>query len=100
MSKNNELEKFKELYTQYLDQMVIVHNQSRYFIKTAARDPGFLIRRALRDMIRLQRQMKSVSAAAYKEGQKLYQERLAQQRIELAHKKANPGKPGRPKKEK
>lgn len=96
---NVELEKFKELYTQYVEQIVNVHNESKLFSKYAGRESGFALRRALRTMNVLQRALHLASKSAYRENLRMIRaersEKYAQQRLTAAYKREHPGRPGR-----
>ena len=98
---NHELEKFKDLYSQYISQIVIVHNASLLFMAGTMKEPGYAVRKALREMNELQKSLQKTSLLAYQESIRIRKELTKQEKLEiLRNKKLNPPKIGRPKKEK
>lgn len=96
---NENLERYKKLYSEYIDHAVNVHNYHLVFINTLGLESGKTVRSSLKYMIRLERELQKASLDAYKEHRKQISDTLAKKREERAWRKANPKQPGRPKKE-
>jgi hypothetical protein len=81
------MEKYKALYSKYIDHAVELHNYHLVFIKHVGYDTGLTVRKNLRNMIALEREMNRTCKEAYFENkQNLKRDRL----------KAIPKKRGRP----
>lgn len=93
---NSELEAYKELHSQLITQIVNMHNAHLKFLEVPYERPGFHVRKALREMVKIEKLMIKLSNKVSAERRRLLKlER--QQKAE--YKRLNPGKPGRPKKE-
>lgn len=92
---NEELQRYRDLYSKYIDYAVKLHNYHHTFLTHMGLETGKSVRVTIRDMIALQKQLRDASMAAYKEHRRNTSERLAQKRAERAYRKANPLKKGR-----
>ena len=89
---SDEINKYKELYSQLVSAFAELHNQNLIFVRTTGRTPGYLCRRELRNVEMLAKQLKQQSKLVCKEH--LVNIRLAKK--EKARLKALPKKSGRP----
>jgi hypothetical protein len=64
---NDEINKYKELYSQLVSEFAKFHNHSLVFVKSRARDVGFAGRRNLRTIEGIIRSLKKQSQLVYKE---------------------------------
>ena len=71
---NKALQEYQKLYSEYVEQLVIVHNYHSQFLKNLSFDSGVKLRVALTDMSRLQAKMKLACFSAFKEKNKLLKE--------------------------
>jgi len=88
---NKYLDRYKELYSEYIERAVNLHNYHKSFISVASYDIGLQVRKQLRAMVSLEKEMLKISRLAYQERLRLVRE---QRREEKAYKKANPQKRG------
>jgi hypothetical protein len=94
----DELEKFKKLYAEYLEEIVNLHNAQYVFLRRLGRDSVFMIRRHHKKIIKIQKELYKTTGLVYKEHRENTKERLANQRVQRAYNKANPKTPERKKK--
>jgi hypothetical protein len=64
---NDEINKYKELYSQLVSEFAEFHNHSLVFVKSKARDVGFAGRKNLRAIESLAKSLKKQSQLVYKE---------------------------------
>lgn len=64
------LEKYKNLYSEYIEHAVKLHNSHMLFCKTPGYDTGVHIRKALRNMMKLEREMLRINLKAFYEYEK------------------------------
>ena len=64
---NEEINKYKELYSQLVSEFTELHNHTQVFLKSKARDVGFAGRKNLRTIESLAKSLKKQSQLVYKE---------------------------------
>jgi hypothetical protein len=64
---NEEINKYKELYSQLIGEFAELHNHTLVFVKTRGRDVGFAGRKNLRAIEGLAKSLKKQSQLVYKE---------------------------------
>lgn len=96
---NEKMQKYKDLYSQYIDYAVKLHNYHQVFMNHIGLESGKAVRTSLRNMARLERELQKASLEAYKEHRQNVKDQASQRRAERAWRKANPKKMGRPKKD-
>ena len=89
---NDEIKKYKELYSQLVSAFAELHNQNLIFVRTTGRTPGYLCRRELRNVILLATQLKRQSKLVCRENL----DNIRLEKKEKARLKALPKKRGRP----
>ena len=72
---NEEINKYKELYSQLVSEFAALHNTHLSFIKYVGRDTGFETRRHLRTIANLADELK-------RQGQKVCKESIVNNRLE------------------
>ena len=77
---NNEINKYKELYSQLVSELADLHNTHMSFVKYVGRDTGFATRRHLRNIANIANEMK-------RQGQKVCKESLENNRLEKIRKR-------------
>jgi len=82
---NEQLEKYKELYSQLIVELVGLHNTHLSFIKHVGRDTGTDTRRHIREVVRIATELK-------RQGQKVCKEEMANKRLAKQQKKENKNK--------
>ena len=95
--KAERLERYKELYSKYIEHAVNLHNYHRMFIVKGSFECGRMARQNIKAMIALEKEMIRESLAVYRAHGKIVKEQKLARKAELALKRLNPGKPGRPK---
>jgi hypothetical protein len=93
---NEKMEKYKALYANYIDHAVELHNYHLVFIKHVGYDTGLTVRKNIRNMIALEREMNKTCKEAYFENKQNLKNLKQEERAELARLKAIPKKRGRP----
>jgi hypothetical protein len=89
-------DRYKELYSKYIDHAVIVHNYHYAFLRTLGKESGVNVRRSLTSMLVLEKELRRLSLEVFKEHQANLKEGKRRKREELIKiKKAGPGR-GRP----
>jgi hypothetical protein len=89
-------DRYKELYSKYIDHAVIVHNYHYAFLRTLGKESGVNVRRSLTTMVVLEKELRRLSLEVFKENQVNIKEGRRRKREELIKiKKAGPGR-GRP----
>ena len=84
-----ELKKYKDLHTNYIDNLVMAHNYHFHFIKNVTLDAGIALRKHLRRMIKLEKQMMQASMMVYK-AQRLDKKEKLELRKQLRDQKKGP----------
>lgn len=64
---NKEFEKYKILYTEFIDQFMVLYNAHLQFLKTKGRVPAYDLRRAVRQIQSLAVPLKKQNQAAVEE---------------------------------
>lgn len=64
---NEELKKYKELYSQLVSELVELHNSNVSFVKYTGRDTGFGVRKHLRAIAKIASQMVKQGRSVCKE---------------------------------
>lgn len=64
---NKSLERYKELYSEYISYAVTVHNYHNVFVNHVGKESGTLIRTSLAKMINIERALRQASRDAYLE---------------------------------
>jgi Sec-independent protein translocase protein TatA len=85
-------DRYKELYSKYVDHSVNLHNYHLIFVKHMGYDTGLYLRKSLRNMITLLKEMQKTCREAYAENKQNLKD---QKKAEKEYKKANPKRPGR-----
>jgi hypothetical protein len=87
---NEHIEKFKDLYAEYVTHITELHNHHRLFVETVSDRSGFSVRRHLRMMVNLEREMIRASKDACKTQVQIrkQQERLMKQQAREEKKKS------------
>jgi hypothetical protein len=96
-TSNEEINKYKELYSQLVNEFAELHNAHLVFLKFQGREPGYATRKRLRAIIDLASELR-------RQGVKVCKESVRNNRIEQLRRRAElKNKPkkklGRPKKE-
>lgn len=66
MSTEN-LDRYKLLYSMYVQHSVLLHNSNILFLKKPSYDGGLQVRKALRNMIRLQKELYKITRSTFLE---------------------------------
>lgn len=93
-----ELEKYKALYSQFLEEVVNLHNAHYSFLKYSGRETKLKVRKIVKNIIKLQKDMYKGCSLAYNERRENSKEYFANKREDRAYRKANPLPKGRKKK--
>lgn len=93
-----ELDRYKALYAQFLEEIIQLHNAHIQFINNLGRDSTFKVHKHSRNIIKIQKEFFKSCSRAHAEQKKNTKERLAKQREYRAYRRANPLKRGRKKK--
>lgn len=91
----DELERYKDLYNQLVVLMVRFHNGNHLFTKRVSLEQTKNLRGIIRQLKNVETEMYKCIRDVYLEAAQNTKERLANQRVERAYKKANPLKRGR-----
>jgi hypothetical protein len=67
MSVNQALEKYKELYSKYVDTRVNLHNYHVVFIKHLGLESSIGVRKCITEMSKVERQLRALVKEAYRE---------------------------------
>jgi hypothetical protein len=98
MSNDPTLQRYLDLYSKYVEHAVNLHNYHRVFAVTKGYDTGLGVRKSLRAMMKLERELLLASRAVSQEHlAKFRAEKLKAKEEKLAWKKANTRPVGRPK---
>lgn len=95
---DEELKKYKALYSKFLEEVVNLHKAHIFFLKYYGRKTKFDVHRINKNIIKLQKELHKSSSKVYDEHRDNTKEKLANKRVARAHRKANPLKRGRPRK--
>ena len=77
---NEELEKYKNLYSQLVSEFANLHNAHLDFIKRVSREPGYLNRKHLREITKISNKLKRQNLVICEIS--LQQKRLKRARLE------------------
>jgi len=101
MLKHDEFNRYMELYSEYVERSVNLHNYHYLFVKNKSHEAGEKVREQLREMSNLCDEIKRKCLSSYRENKEnvKLQKKLDKEEA-IAYKKANPLKRGRPKQEK
>jgi len=80
MSTNKNLEKYKQLYSKYVEARINLHNYHIVFVNNIGRDSSAGVRKSIIEMEKLERALRMTCRAAF-------QEQLALDRAEGKYKK-------------
>lgn len=64
---NKELENYKKIYSDYIAEIAKLHNVHLSFMNNLGRETGFNLRKHIRMIIKLQRELNRSSLAAFEE---------------------------------
>lgn len=67
MSVNHSLERYKELYSKYVESRVNLHNYHVVFVKYLGLESSIGVRKSLTEMLKAERELRSLVKAAYRE---------------------------------
>ena len=81
---SKELDRYKQLYSEYIDHAVTVHNYHRVFANNVGLESGRILRTSLYAMVRLEKAMAKASQLAYKE----HRENIKEKRAKLKEARA------------
>lgn len=59
--------KYEEVYSEFLQEMVVYHNLQSIYFRIYARDSGFALRKSSKRISELHRQLRELSLVMYKE---------------------------------
>ena len=86
--------RYRELYSKYIEHAVTVHNYHYVFLKTLGKEPGIQVRRALSEMINIEKELRILSRDIFKENNiNLKEQRRAEKKGFTKIKRAGPGRP-------
>ena len=95
MLKHDEFNRYIELYSEYVDRSVNLHNYHRLFVKNKSLESGEKLREQLREMSKLCEELKRKCLASYRENRENVKLKKQQDKeAALAYKLANPKKSG------
>jgi hypothetical protein len=95
---NEKKQIYLDLYSKYIERAVNLHNYHRQFIVKGAYDAGLGVRKNLRAMRALEKEMILACRAAWLEAKETEEGRIRSEKARLlAEKKANKRPVGRPK---
>ena len=95
MSKHDNFNKYMEIYSEYVDLSVTLHNYHQQFVKNKTFQPGERVREQLRGMSKLCIELKRACLAASKENKiNLTLQKQLDKEAAIAYKLANPKKSG------
>ena len=93
--------RYRELYSEYIERAVNLHNYHQVFITHVGYDSGLAVIKNLRAMVKLEKDLIRTCRKAYREHKQNVKDMKQREKEEyLAWKKANTRPRGRPKKEK
>ena len=93
---SEKYEKYKELHSEYLSRFVDLHNYHQAFLDFPSFMKGARVRKAISDMIILERKLRKLSMAVSTEHKKHVKEEERAVKREKARLRAIPKKRGRP----
>lgn len=93
---NEQLNKYKELYSQLVSQFVDLHNYHHAFINSPSSKNGVDTRKSIKSMIDIEKKMRRLSATVSREHRKNVKDGIRAEKKELARIKSLPKKRGRP----
>jgi hypothetical protein len=93
---NEQLNKYKELYSQLVSHFVDLHNYHHTFINSPSSKNGVDTRKSIKRMIDIEKKMRQLSATVSREHRKNVKDGIRAEKKELARIKSLPKKRGRP----
>ena len=93
---NEQLNKYKELYSQLLSHFVDLHNYHHTFISNPSTKNGAATRKSINGMIDMEKRMRRLSATVSREHKKNLIDGVRAEKREKARIKSLPKKRGRP----
>lgn len=97
---HDELNKYKELHNEFTTRFVKYYNRNLDFINRVSHDGNTDLKKILREMMEINRQMRNSVNLVYKEMRENRKEELAAARAKRKFHKAQHPPPGRPRKNK
>lgn len=97
---NDQINKYKELYSQLVSAFAGLHNETLVFVRTRGREPGLATRKHLRAVEGFAKELKRQGLLVYKEHVANLKAEKKLQREEKARPKRTKPMPRKPKKEK
>jgi hypothetical protein len=95
---NDELNKYKELHSEFTEKFVKYYNRNLDFINNVSHDGNTDLKKLLREMIEISTKMKSSILSVYKEMRENRKEELAAKKAKRKFHKPQHQPPGRPRK--
>ena len=93
---NKKLEEYKKFYTEYVEQLVTLHNNHLAFIENRGTATKRAVRTTITKMIRLERKLALLCQDAYNENREEIREfRKRKKEIRARHPRAMPVYPGK-----
>jgi hypothetical protein len=86
MSTNKNLEKYKQLYSRYVEARINLHNYHIVFINNLGLESSIAVRKNLTEMEKLEKAMKMACRAAYLENLEI---KRAEGKVEKLRKQTN-----------
>ena len=88
-----ELEKYKQIYSEFISELVHLHNAHLVFVNRLGRETGFAVRKHLKEITKLQKELKKSNVAAFNEYRENSESRklLSVQRREMMKQKIKDG---------
>ena len=96
---NEQINKYKELYSQLVSAFAGLHNETLLFVKTKGREPGFATRKHLRAVENLAKELKKQGQLVCKENLENLRAEKKLKKEEKAARKRPYSMPRKPKKE-
>jgi len=93
---NEQLTKYKELYSQLVSHFANLHNYHHTFINSPSSKNGVDTRKSIKSMIDIETKMRRLSATVSREHRKNVKDGIKAEKRELARVKSLPKKRGRP----
>ena len=84
---NNEINKYKDTYSKLITEFTNLHNRHHEYIKRISRDGGTDVRRILRNLIKIERELIKCNAAVYLKMRNDTKEKLQKKRDDKSLKK-------------
>ena len=79
---NNKLEDYKKLYSKYVEHAVNLHNYHYTFSNFVGYQPGLGVKKSIRNMIRILRELRKAADQTYREEKRIVKEMKNQERLD------------------